>query len=95
MTLCQDLPIGLLAPVRKTPERLRQVEDLYHLACDQGSGVLANANPELRREVQELLAQNSGGNIFDHAAIDLMADLAPTQIVAGSQLGRYKIEVLC
>src|SRR5580704_12273642 len=77
-----------------TPERLRQIEDLYHLACDQGSGVLANADPELRREVQILLAQNSGGNILDQAAIDLMADLAPSQIVAGSQLGPYKIEAL-
>ena len=41
-----------------------------------------------------LLAQNSGGKILDQTAINLIAELAPTQIVAGSQLGHYKIEAL-
>jgi len=77
-----------------TPERWHQIEDLYHLACDQGAGVLANADPELRRKVQELLAQNSGGKLLDHAAFDRMADSTRTQVSAGAQLGPYKIEGL-
>jgi Tol biopolymer transport system component len=77
-----------------TPERWRQIEDLYHLACDQGAGVLANADPELRRKVQELLAQNSAGKLLDHVAFDRMADSTRTQVSAGAQLGPYKIEAL-
>ncbi len=74
-----------------TPERWRQIEDLYNLACDQGLGVLAKADPELRREVEELLAQKSGGKILDRAALDLM-DSSRTQVTSGSQLGPYRIE---
>ena len=77
-----------------TPERWRQIEELFHLASERGTEVLANADPDLRREVEEMLAQKSGGKILDQAAFDLMADLTQTQIMAGSQLGPYKIEVL-
>jgi hypothetical protein len=59
-----------------TPERWRQIEDLYNLACDRGEGVLEDADPELRREVQEMLAQESGGKILDRAAFDLTMDSA-------------------
>ena len=38
-----------------TPERLRQVAELYH-AARENRGVLANADPELRSEVESLLA---------------------------------------
>ena len=77
-----------------TPERWRQIEDLYHLARDRGAGVLADAEPELRRAVQELLAQNSGAMILDRALPDLNTDSTQTQLSAGSQLGPYKIETL-
>jgi hypothetical protein len=77
-----------------TPERWRQIEDLYSLACDRGDGVLAEADPDLRREVQELLAQKSGGKIPDQAAFDLMMDSTQTQVTAGSRLGPYQIEGL-
>ena len=77
-----------------TPERWRQIEDLYNLACDHGDGVLEDADPELRREVQELLAQKSGGKILDQAAFDLMTDSAQAQVIAGSSLGPYRIEGL-
>jgi hypothetical protein len=55
------------------PHYAAQIEDLFNLACDRGDGVLENADPELRREVQELLAQKSGGQILDQAAFDLSA----------------------
>jgi Tol biopolymer transport system component/tRNA A-37 threonylcarbamoyl transferase component Bud32 len=66
-----------------TPERWRQVEDLYRAARDPAkrAGVLAAADPELRREVEALLAQNEGGSTV-------------TQIGAGMQLGSYRIEAL-
>ena len=75
-----------------TPERWRQIEDLYNLACDRGDGVLADADPELRREVQEMLAQKSDGKVLDQAAFDLMMDSTQTQAMAGSRLGPYRIE---
>ena len=77
-----------------TPERWRQIEDLYNAACDHGPGVLANADPELRREVQALLAQKSGGKILDQAALDLLTGATQTQVIVGSQLGPYRIEAL-
>ena len=77
-----------------TPERWRQIEDLYNLACDRGDGVLADADPDLRREIQEMLAQKSGGKILDQAAFDLMTDSTQTQLMAGSRLGPYRIEAL-
>jgi hypothetical protein len=40
-----------------TPERWRQIEDWYNLARERGEGVLEGADPDLRREVQEMLAQ--------------------------------------
>jgi hypothetical protein len=50
-----------IAEQRMTPERWRQIEDLYNLARDHGDGVLANADSDLRGEVEALLAQNSTG----------------------------------
>ena len=83
-----------IAEHRMTPERWRQIEDLYNLACDRGDGVLADADPDLRREIQEMLAQKSGGKILDQAAFDLMTDSSQTQVMAGSRLGPYRIEAL-
>ena len=40
-------------------ERRRQIEELYHAARQNGPSVLADIDPELRREVQRLLAQDS------------------------------------
>jgi eukaryotic-like serine/threonine-protein kinase len=76
-----------------TPEHWRQIEDLYNLACERGEGVLAGADPELRREVQELLAQKSAGNIFDQPVFN-PADSTMTQVAVGSRMGPYRIESL-
>jgi hypothetical protein len=44
-----------------TPSRWQQIEELYHatLECEPGQRAtfLARADPELRREVESLLAQ--------------------------------------
>jgi eukaryotic-like serine/threonine-protein kinase len=77
-----------------SPERLRQIEELYHSARGRGLAVLAGADPELRREVEKLLAQDSesGGKLLDQRAADLITDSTQTQVTAGSRLGPYKIE---
>ena len=45
-----------------TPERFRQIEELYHAAregtAEERAALLAEADPELRREVESLLSQS-------------------------------------
>src|SRR5881296_517633 len=61
-----------------TPERRRQVEQLYHAALEsepaEREAILAKAGPELRREVESLL------------------NPAVLKLTPGSQLGPYRIE---
>src|SRR5437879_3157213 len=35
------------------PERWREIESLYHAAQEHGSAVLADTDPELRRDIEE------------------------------------------
>jgi serine/threonine protein kinase len=77
-----------------TPERWRQIEDLYNLASARGSEVLANADPDIRREVEALLAQDPGENMFDRPTFDLLNNASQTPVTAGSQWGPYRIEAL-
>jgi hypothetical protein len=63
-----------------TPERLRQIEELYHSARERAPAdrpaLLSQADPELRREVEALLAQDaSGGKILDRPAEDRLLRL--------------------
>ena len=77
-------------------ERWRQIEELYHAARENGEGVLADADPALRREVERLLTQDSegGSKLLDQRAADLLASSHRTPVTTGSQLGPYKIEAL-
>ncbi len=79
-----------------TPERWRQIEELYHSAREKGGEALTGADPEIRREVERLLAQDSesGDKLLDHDAADLIADTTDAQLAPGTQLGPYKIEQL-
>ncbi len=79
-----------------TPERWRQIEELYHSARERGGEALAGADPEICREVERLLAQDSesGDKLLDQDAADLIADTADAQLTPGTQLGPYKIEAL-
>src|SRR5712691_2933535 len=86
-------------------DRWQQIEELYHAAREDRT-VLDKADPELRREVESLLAQEKGAGFLespalevaahqfalDHPAADLLADSTMTQLTAGTQLGPYKIE---
>ena len=83
-----------------TPERFRQIEELYHAAREATAGeraaLLAQADPELRREVESLLAQRIGGDFIDRPAIEnapqLLEDSTVTELSAGDILGPYRIE---
>src|SRR5580698_6758762 len=83
-----------------TPERFRQIEELYHVAREgtakERAVLLARADPELRREVELLLSQPTGGEFLDRPAIQNAADLLEvatvTEISAGACLGPYRIE---
>ena len=79
-----------------SPQRWRQIEELYHSARECGEIVLAGSDPEIRGEVEKLLAQDSetGGKLLDQRAADLITDLTDTPVTPGSQLGPYKIEAL-
>ncbi|MGA3235079.1 MAG: hypothetical protein ABSG03_02150, partial [Bryobacteraceae bacterium] len=61
------------------PERFRQIEELYHAAREgtpeQRAAMLAQTDPELRREVESLLARLSGCGFLDRPAIQNAPDL--------------------
>jgi serine/threonine protein kinase len=82
-----------------TPSRWKQIEELYYAALEHKSGeraaLLARADPELRREVESLLAQESGAAPLDHPAWEAASSLLGstiTVVTPGTQLGPYKIE---
>jgi Tol biopolymer transport system component len=67
-----------------SPERWRQIEELYHGARERGIGVLDSADPEVRREVEELLAQNSAETTLDRPAAEFG--------LAGQTFSHYRIQ---
>ena len=88
------------------PERWKQIEDLYQAACDLDASdrarLLAAADSDLRRTVESLLAQPTGGGPLRGVAADLVhdetsadPDRAETRPLAllpsGTTLGRYTI----
>src|SRR6266700_1087945 len=83
-----------------TPERFQQIEKLYQAACEgtaaERAALLAHTDPELRRELESLLAQRTGGEFLDQPAIQdapqLPEDLTLTELVVGASLGPYRIE---
>ncbi len=83
-----------------TPERFQQIEELYHAAregtAEARAALLAQSDPELRREVEALLEQRSGGEFMDRPAMQdspgLLEDTAFTEFSAGLCLGPYRIE---
>ena len=83
-----------------TPARVRQIEKLYHAAregtAEERAALLAQADPELRREVESLLIEPAGGEFLDRAAIrnapHLTEDLTLTRLDSGACLGPYRIE---
>ena len=82
-----------------TPERFRQIEVLYYAARErtgaERAALLAQTDPELRREIESLLAQPSRGQFLDRPALENAtgpSDSTVTAFVAGACLGPYRIE---
>ena len=72
-----------------TPDRLRQIEELYHSAressADRRAALLARADPELRREVESLLARQD-------ESLPSLDVRTMTLVQSGTRLGPYQIE---
>src|SRR5215472_9106326 len=84
-----------------TPERFRQIEELYHAAregtAEERAALLAGADPELRREIESLLEQRTGSEFLDQAAIRNAPELLDegatvASVTVGTCLGPYRIE---
>jgi dienelactone hydrolase len=69
-----------------TPDRWRQIEELYHSARERGVGVLVDTDPDLRREVERLLAQDSYTKILDRPAAALFGEFTTTVQEQGEPL---------
>ena len=81
-----------------SPERFREIEELYHAAregsADERVALLAQADPELCREVKSLLAQAIDGEFLDRPAIQNAPQLledSSAELAAGDCLGPYRI----
>ena len=82
------------------PERFQRIEQLYHAArertAEERAALLAQTDPELRREVESLLAQRTGGEFLERPAIQnapqVLGDSTVTGLTAGSCLGPYRVE---
>jgi serine/threonine protein kinase len=72
-----------------TPDRLRQIAELYHSvresSADRRAALLAQADPEIRNEVQSLLARQDD----DLPTLD---PLTVTVLHSGTRLGPYQVE---
>jgi Tol biopolymer transport system component len=78
-----------------TPERLRQVEELFHAARERApeyrAELLDAADPEVRREVESLLAQRLDP-LLDRPIPGPMPETTGARVSAGARLGPYQIE---
>jgi predicted esterase len=74
-----------------TPERWREIERLYHSAREHGPGVLAETDPELRREVERLLAADGSGFILDRPVDELVDTTPPDPGWVGRTVSHYRI----
>jgi eukaryotic-like serine/threonine-protein kinase len=83
-----------------TPDRFQQIEELFHAARDGSAeervALLSKADPDLRREVESLLAGADDAEFLDRPAIhnapQLEEDSTVFQLIAGTCLGPYRIE---
>src|SRR5258708_37748631 len=82
-----------------SPERFRQIEELYHAAREATAGeraaLMARTDPELRRELESLFAQRDGKEFMERPAIQNVTellDVTATCVSVGACLGPYRIE---
>src|SRR5437016_5347291 len=83
-----------------TPEQFQQIEELYQAVrestAEERAALLARVDPEMRREIESLLAQGSGVEFLNRPALqnalELLEDATVTVLSAGVALGPYRIE---
>src|SRR5689334_1317887 len=81
-----------------SPERFRRIEELYHAAREgspeERAAILAQADPELRHELELLLSEASDCDFLDRPAIQNAAGLITSSagLSPGSSLGPFRIE---
>src|ERR1051325_5343752 len=83
-----------------SPQRFQQLESLYHAAregtAEERAALLAQADPELRREIESLLAHHSGSKLLEQPAMQNAAELLENSsfvsLAPGACLGPYRIE---
>src|ERR1035441_2886661 len=84
------------------PERLRQIEELYHRAGERTPGEreaflteACGSDAELKRQVLALLAQDAEAGPMERPVMEvaagLLADSTSAQWTAGTQMGPYQI----
>jgi hypothetical protein len=79
-----------------SPDRLRRIEELFHAAregtAEERAALLAQTDPELRREVELLLSDPGGCEFLDRPAIqnapELVADSTVSLLAAGVSISR-------
>jgi len=81
-----------------TPDRWRQIEQLYNQAVERPLGErpafleqVCAGDEDLRREVQALLAHQSSGGLLDQPAQEFL-DQTVKQFATGSRLGPYELK---
>src|SRR3954469_2002291 len=82
------------------PEQFRRLEELYHAAreasSEQRAALLAETDPELRRQIESLLRERTGGEFLDRPAAlnapGILDNATLTELAAGVRLGPYLIE---
>ena len=83
-----------------TQERFRQIEELYHACREASAGeraaLLAQADPEVRHEVESLLVERTDHDFLDRPAIQnatqLLEESTVAELRSGAILGPYRIE---
>jgi Tol biopolymer transport system component/predicted Ser/Thr protein kinase len=71
-------------------DRWQQIEDLYH-AAREDRAVLDQADPELRQEVESLLAQEKGAGFLESPALQVAAQQLGGRDLIGRRIGSYQI----
>jgi tetratricopeptide (TPR) repeat protein/predicted Ser/Thr protein kinase len=85
---------------RVSADRFQQIEELYHAARgrtpEARAALLAQVDPQLRREVESLLAERTDGDFLEEPAIrnapQLLEDSTLTAFPVGASFGPYRIE---
>jgi serine/threonine protein kinase/tetratricopeptide (TPR) repeat protein len=83
-----------------TPERWQRIEELYHAALEvsgaERAALLAQSDPDVRRAVEAMLAQEGSGEaVLDRPAwehANSLLDPPHKQLTPGAQLGPYRVE---